>query len=85
MPDNLSNVCSLLIFRDQSDSGGPLVCERGNGKWHLVGVTSFGMGCGHPDFSGVYVRVSRYEYFISSVVNGGRLDIYTNLKTYDIP
>ncbi|XP_072028348.1 uncharacterized protein [Amphiura filiformis] len=54
----------------QSDSGGPLVCQRESDKWHMVGVTSFGMGCGHPNFSGVYARVSRYREFILSVVDG---------------
>ncbi|KAM8939174.1 ovochymase-2 [Pelodytes ibericus] len=30
----------------QGDSGGPLVCQRTHGSWVLVGVTSWGMGCG---------------------------------------
>ncbi|XP_066445350.1 ovochymase-1 [Eleutherodactylus coqui] len=30
----------------QGDSGGPLVCRRPSGTWVLVGITSWGSGCG---------------------------------------
>ncbi|XP_022539528.2 ovochymase-2 [Astyanax mexicanus] len=30
----------------QGDSGGPLLCPRADGQWVLVGVTSWGKGCG---------------------------------------
>ncbi|XP_075044720.1 ovochymase-2 [Mixophyes fleayi] len=29
----------------QGDSGGPFLCQRNHGRWVLVGVTSWGMGC----------------------------------------
>ncbi|XP_063800559.1 ovochymase-2-like isoform X2 [Pseudophryne corroboree] len=29
----------------QGDSGGPFLCQRSHGRWVLVGVTSWGMGC----------------------------------------
>ncbi|XP_071482913.1 plasma kallikrein-like, partial [Diadema antillarum] len=29
----------------QGDTGGPLVCEDYDGRFHLVGITSFGYGC----------------------------------------
>ncbi|XP_021196271.3 trypsin, alkaline C [Helicoverpa armigera] len=45
----------------QGDSGGPLYH---NGV--LVGVCSFGVGCGQAQFPGVNVRVSRYTSWISS-------------------
>ena len=41
----------------QGDSGGPLVCDD-----FLVGVTSFGKGCG--DYPGVYTRVSAFYEWI---------------------
>jgi len=44
------------------DSGGPLMRLKNNGKrtYELVGVVSIGIGCGNPDFPGIYTRVSAY-------------------------
>ncbi|XP_061537727.1 transmembrane protease serine 13a [Phycodurus eques] len=41
----------------QGDSGGPLVCQIDD-VWYLVGITSWGAGCGEIDKPGVYTRVS---------------------------
>ncbi|XP_058444542.1 serine protease persephone-like [Malaya genurostris] len=50
----------------QGDSGGPLQIVE-NEKFKLIGVTSFGNGCGSNTPS-VYTRVSRYIDWIESVV-----------------
>ncbi|XP_077564663.1 trypsin-1-like [Haemaphysalis longicornis] len=43
----------------QGDSGGPAVQQSG-GRARLVGVVSWGVGCGHSRYPGVYTEVSRY-------------------------
>ncbi|XP_042211831.1 venom protease-like [Homarus americanus] len=42
------------------DSGGPLNYRLSNGKYSVVGVISFGVGCARPEFPGVYTRVSSF-------------------------
>ena len=36
----------------------------------IVGVTSFGSGCGDPNFPGVYSRVTEVKSWIQSTVSG---------------
>lgn len=46
----------------QGDSGGPLVTRSGGRA--LVGVVSFGRGCGSKRYPGVYTRVSTFAKWI---------------------
>ncbi|KAF7270783.1 hypothetical protein GWI33_016288 [Rhynchophorus ferrugineus] len=50
----------------KGDGGGPMVCERG-GTWQVVGVVSWGIGCGQAGVPGVYVRVAHYLDWIKQV------------------
>lgn len=53
----------------QGDSGGPLVCEY-NGKWHLEGATSYGIGCATPGFPGVYAKVRHFLPWLTEKTGG---------------
>ena len=52
----------------QGDSGGPLVVKsQVDGRWHLVGLTSYGPNpCGE---GGVYTRLSGFQNWIVSTMN----------------
>lgn len=56
----------------QGDSGGPLFFGDGTAA-RLVGIVSFGNGCGHANTPGVYTRASAFGDWIaqeSAVLNG---------------
>jgi len=56
----------------QGDSGGPLMVQEPGGEYRQVGIVSFGIGCGKPEYPGVYTRVSRFERWISAIVGSDR-------------
>ena len=47
------------------DSGGPLVKRGTDGRWHLVGLTSYGGKCGD---GGVYTKLSGFTAWMQNVV-----------------
>ncbi len=48
------------------DNGGPLFAKGADGKFTLVGITSWGEGCGLSDkgLYGIYTRASRYSAWV---------------------
>ena len=53
------------------DSGGPLQCLRPDGRWTLVGLTSWGGSpCANPWKPGVYTKVAAYVGWIKKYVEG---------------
>jgi len=52
----------------QGDSGGPFVFDR-NGKFELVGVVSWGLGCARPGVYGIYAELDHYLPWIASTIS----------------
>merc|ERR1711915_546239 len=70
-----SKMCAYKANTDscQGDSGGPLALQE-NGKYTVVGVTSYGRGCARPGLAGVYARVTNYLDWINSNIADGWCD-----------
>ncbi len=43
---------------------------EGQDKFLLIGVTSWGVGCGTPDYPGVYARVTNALPFLNEKLKG---------------
>lgn len=50
----------------QADSGGPMTIVNAQGTPIQVGIVSWGRGCGHRGFPGVYTRVAMHIEWIRS-------------------
>ncbi|XP_078053653.1 inactive CLIP domain-containing serine protease A3 [Augochlora pura] len=50
------------------DGGSPLVCQSGNGKWQVVGMVAWGIGCATHNVPGVYVNVYNYIGWITQQI-----------------
>ncbi|XP_036410805.1 vitamin K-dependent protein C [Megalops cyprinoides] len=50
----------------EGDSGGPMVTKFRD-TWFLIGLVSWGEGCGHKEKLGIYTKVSNYMEWIDSV------------------
>lgn len=49
------------------DGGSPLMCDLG-GRWFVVGLVSWGIGCGVTGVPGVYTNVASYTQWILQTI-----------------
>ncbi|GIY21743.1 protein masquerade [Caerostris darwini] len=52
----------------QGDAGSPLVCEVG-GYYELVGLVSWGLGCGRNDVPSIYIKVPAFMGWINQIIS----------------
>jgi len=58
------------------DSGGPLQCMSSDGRWKLVGLESFGVGCRWRRKPPVFTRVAPLVKWINNITHG--MHIYSS-------
>jgi len=49
----------------KGDSGGPLACRMEDGRYKLIGIVSWGHGCGKANSPGVFTRVTTFLDWIN--------------------
>ncbi|XP_045142790.1 tissue-type plasminogen activator [Echinops telfairi] len=59
LPWGTRTTCLTRCRSRKGDSGGPLVCVKDK-RMTLVGIISWGIGCGQKDVPGVYTKVTNY-------------------------
>lgn len=74
MSHNISDnvLCAGILGQSmdacEGDSGGPMVTLYRD-TWFLIGLVSWGEGCGRVDKLGIYTKVSKYNEWINSVID----------------
>ena len=48
----------------EGDGGAPLVCQSKENRWQIVGLVTWGVGCGGRDVPGAYANVYHMRDFI---------------------
>ncbi|XP_054450568.1 probable threonine protease PRSS50 [Pteronotus mesoamericanus] len=84
---NSQMLCAEDADREQfcyEISGEPLVCLMEN-TWYLVGMVSWGPGCGKKEAPPIYLRVAAYKHWIWERVNGQALPAPSGVLLLALP
>ncbi|CAF0806727.1 unnamed protein product [Adineta steineri] len=73
LTDTHTQICAGLEIAGKDtckgDSGGPLMYfSLVKHQFELIGIVSYGTGCGHANHAGIYTRVSAYLDWIETII-----------------
>ena len=54
----------------KGDSGGPLQCMSSDGRWKLIGITSWSRGCAEPGKPSIFTSVAALLNWIRKYIDG---------------
>ena len=63
------NLIFLFIIKKSGDSGGPLLIRQSDGRWIVLGITSYGSATAANIAPGVYVKISAFAKWLEPFVN----------------
>lgn len=60
---------NLFIIKKSGDSGGPLLIRQSDGRWIVLGITSYGSATTPSVAPGVYVKLSAHAKWLEPYIN----------------
>ncbi len=64
------------FIKQSGDSGGPLLIRQSDGRWIVLGITSYGSATTHSVAPGVYVKLSAHAKWLEPYINSSSTMLY---------